>query len=228
MPFPLATEAEGSSSRALMPSSGFVAYPAPTVAFRKDAADRKSLFSSTDTHGKQSGDDLCNAFLSYRDATLLKFNPARRAAILVCRSTERYHSMGAIPERECAQCRAKHRSISHTSSVQVLRSRRSLYRLAHHRRRRRAPITGGPASHCRIVTISTPCIAGLPLRRPRPCLTRRNTAFFAGCRRTRSEGRVIHSCRASVFSASHATCRRAHAQTSIVMFSDTHGRVVFR
>ena len=37
----------GSSSRALMPSSGFIAYPAPTVAFRKDAADRKSLFSST-------------------------------------------------------------------------------------------------------------------------------------------------------------------------------------
>ena len=69
---------------------------------------------------------------------------------------------------------------------------------------------------------------GPSLRRPRPCLTRRNTAFFAGCRRTRSEGRVIHSCRASVFSASHATCRRAHAQTSIVMFNDTHGRVVFR
>ena len=116
-----------------------------------------------------------------------------------------YNVIGAIPTRECAQCRAKHRSISHASSVQVLRSRRSLYRLAHNRRRRRAPITGGSASHCRIVTISTPCIAGLPLRRPRPCLTRRNTAFFAGCRRTRSEGRVIHSCRASVFSGAPET-----------------------
>ena len=29
---------------------------------------------------------MCNALLSYRDATLLKFNPARRAAILICRS----------------------------------------------------------------------------------------------------------------------------------------------
>ena len=125
------------------------------------------------------------------------------------------------PQRECAQCRAKHLSISRASSLRASCSRRSLHRLAHNRRPRQAPTTGGSASHCRMVTTLTPCIAGLPLRRPRLCLARRNTAFFARYRRTQSEGRVIRLCPASAFSASRADLPTP-APTSIATFSDGH------
>jgi hypothetical protein len=103
--------------------------------------------------------------------------------------------------------------------------RRLYYRSAHNRRRRRAPTKEGSAGRCCIVIICTPCIADLPLCRPRFCLTHRNTAFFGKCRRTPSEARVIHLCRVSAFLASRAICQRAHAAMSTVTFSDGRARV---